>query len=103
MILTTCRPGISSWWQLQQGTEPLVGTHSSSCSEQHNHDHEGRVGYDIDDFDDVVVVVGDDEDDEDHLNGPLEESFARLARENAVVEPGDFVTAHLQQKNISHL
>ena len=96
MILTTCRPGISSWWQLQQDTEPLVGTRSSSCSEQHNHDHDGRVG-----CDDVDVVGGDDG--EDHLNGALEESFARLARENAVVEPGDFVTAHLQQKNISHL
>ena len=97
-MISTCRPGISSWWQLQQGTEPLVGTHSSSCSERHNHDHDGRVG--CDDVD-VNVVVG--EDDEDHLNGALEESFARLTRENAVVEPGDFVTAHLQQKNISHL
>ena len=94
-MILTCRPGIFSWWQLQQGTEPLVGTRSSSCSEHHNHDHDGRVGCDD------VVFGGDDG--EDHLNGSLEESFARLAGENAVVEPGDFVTAHLQQKNISHL
>ena len=53
--------------------------------------------------DDFDVVVGgndddDDEEEEDHLHGSLEESFTRLTGENAVVEPGDFVSTHLRQK-----
>ena len=97
-MMMTCKPDTFSLLQLQLGTELLAGTHSSSCSGHHNsHD---------DDDDDDVVVEDDDEydyedDDEDHLDSPLEESFARLTGENAVVEPRDLVSAHLQKQNIS--
>ena len=82
----TCMPGIFSWWQLQLGTELLAGKRSSSCSDHHNHDN---VHVRCDDFD-------DDYEDNGHLNGPLEESFAGLAGENAIVEPRDLVSTHLK-------
>ena len=79
---------------MQLGIELLAGTHSSSCSGHHN-GHNGDADdddYGDDDHDD------NDDDDEDHLDSALEESFAGLAGENAIVEPGNLVSAHLQKQ-----
>ena len=92
-------PGTSSWWQLQPGIELLSSTRSSSCSAHQNHQDHVHVA--CGDFD--VVGKDDGEEKDHHLNGPLEESFAGLAGENAVVEPGDFVPAHLRPNIISPL